>query len=84
MSAIFKEFPPDHPIWADLNFTPDWIYQKQLAQAQAQAQTHAAQAAQQLRMRSLLPNSKCNAQGPRHIVNRQDINVEIASLQLSE
>ena len=32
-----NQYPHDHPLWADINFTPEWLYQS--------VQSEAAQAA---------------------------------------
>lgn len=31
----FQGYAPDHPLWRDVNFTPDWIYNRIQQQAAA-------------------------------------------------
>mmetsp|Transcript_8503 Transcript_8503/g.24392 ORF Transcript_8503/g.24392 Transcript_8503/m.24392 type:complete len:89 (-) Transcript_8503:578-844(-) len=47
-----NSYPPDHPIWLDVNFCPDWLYKHVQDPAAAQQQV-----AQQARLAALAHQS---------------------------
>lgn len=62
----FPEYPKNHPIWKDINFTPDWIYQKILEEPE---QTHHQHQQQQSKKKPSSTNNTHNTK-PRETTYR--------------